>query len=363
MQNKTQQIIQSQKQILIDLLKLNNLYVGLGQVSLHYGKAISAKALELKDEMEFTFLVPENFVGYFGDAVKYQTPIFFKRHFSFLNTGFDLWHSIHQDSDFMPSSKSQFVLTIHDLNFLTEKNQTKAKKRLAVLQQKVNRANAVVSISNFSKSEIERHLQLKNKKVEVIYNGVESLLHSASVKPSFLKNENQFLFTIGNLTAKKNFHVLLPMMKLLPQFQLIIAGNDADNYATEMKKKITDENISNVIITGKIAAEEKNYLMQNCTAFLFPSLLEGFGLPVVEAMSCGKAVFVSRLTSLPEIAADKGFYLDNFESQQMANLIQEKLQWLNLHQNFNQEIIAHANKFQWEMNAAKYLELYRSQLR
>jgi glycosyltransferase involved in cell wall biosynthesis len=344
------------KKILIDLLKLNNLFVGLGQVSLHYGKAIAAIAGSLKNEMEFTFLVPTQFVNYFGDDVKYQTPTFLKRYFSKLNSGFDVWHAIHQDSDFMPDSNTKYILTIHDLNFLSEKNETKAKRKLNLLQQKINKADAIFSISNYSKSDIEKHVQLHQKNIQVIYNGVESLLNKASIKPNHLHLGN-FLLAIGNLTAKKNFHVLLPMMKLLPQYNLVIAGNDGTDYAKQMKNKIASENIKNVFIVGKVAEQEKNYLMNNCQALVFPSLLEGFGLPVIEAMSCGKPTFVSRLTSLPEIAADKGFYFKNFDANTMANLIESSLK--NNSSDFSNELIKHASQFNWDKNATEYIAAYR----
>ena len=346
------------KKILIDLLKLNNLYVGLGQVSLHYGKAIASMASSVQHEFEFTFLVPSNFVNYFGNDVKYQTPNLVKRHFSFLNSGFDIWHSIHQDSAFMPNAKTKFILTIHDLNFLSEKNSTKANKKLNSIQRKVDKASAIFSISNFTKHEIEKHLSIQIKSIQVIYNGVESLLNKPSEKPNWLTKTNDFLFCVGNITAKKNFDVLLPMMKYLPNEYLIIAGNDESEYAQQMRKTIVEENISNVIMTGKISEAEKNYLMQNCKAFLFPSLLEGFGLPVIEAMSCGKPVFVSRLTSLPEIAADKGFYFENFDALSMATCIENNLK--NISTEFSNELIQHATNFQWHINAEKYIDVYRS---
>jgi glycosyltransferase involved in cell wall biosynthesis len=345
------------KKILIDLLKLNNLYVGLGQVSLHFGKAIAAIAPIVKDEFEFTFLVPKNFVGYFGNDINYQTSNFFKRHFSFLNSKFDVWHSVHQDSAFIPSSKTKYVLTIHDLNFLYEKNKSKSDKKLHQLQQKINKADAIFSISNFTKKEIENHLSLNGKKIETIYNGVESVLEKPSTKPVWHSSEKKYLLALGNCTAKKNFHVLIPMMKLLPEFDLIIAGNNSTSYGNEMKKTISEFELKNVHLVGSVSEEEKNYLLQNCSAFVFPSLFEGFGLPVIEAMSYGKPVFVSKCTSLPEIAADKGFYFESFDAATMKNLIQSSLQTQS--ENNSDELKLHAAKFSWSKNADEYCNIYK----
>jgi glycosyltransferase involved in cell wall biosynthesis len=145
-------------------------------------------------------------------------------------------------------------------------------------------------------------------------------------------------------------------MKYLPNEYLIIAGNDESEYAQQIRKKIVEKKIANVIMTGKISEAEKNYLMQSCKAFLFPSLLEGFGLPVIEAMSCGKPVFVSRLTSLPEIAADKGFYFENFDAHTMAICIENNLK--NCSTEFSNQLIQHANNFNWNENATQYLSAY-----
>ena len=244
-----------------------------------------------------------------------------------------------------------FPLRNKDLLYVSNAPAAELQKFLNIL------TSSIFSISNFTKHEIENHLSVQNKSIQVIYNGVESLLNKPSEKPSWLAETNDFLFCVGNITAKKNFDVLLPMMKLLPNQYLIIAGNGESEYAHQMRKKIDEEKISNVLMTGKISEVEKNYLMQNCKAFLFPSLLEGFGLPMIEAMSCGKPVFVSNLTSLPEIAADKGFYFENFDAQAMATFVEQKLATIS--KSFSNELIIHASKFQWHANAEKYIEVYR----
>jgi glycosyltransferase involved in cell wall biosynthesis len=147
-------------------------------------------------------------------------------------------------------------------------------------------------------------------------------------------------------------------MKLLPEFDLIIAGNNSTSYGNEMKKSISALQLKNVHLVGTVSEEKKNYLLQNCSAFVFPSLFEGFGLPVIEAMSCGKPVFVSRLTSLPEIAADKGFYFENFEVESMAKIIFEKLK--NVPPSFSSLLQIHASQFSWNKNVEKYLQQYTS---
>ncbi len=115
---------------------------------------------------------------------------------------------------------------------------------------------------------------------------------------------------------KKNFHVL-PALLVGNDHELIISGVE-----TPYKSKIMEEAekfgvTDRVKITGTISEEDKAWYYKNCTAFVFPSIAEGFGLPVIEAMHFGKPVFLSTHTSLPEIGGDAAFYFPTFEPADM----------------------------------------------
>ena len=99
-------------------------------------------------------------------------------------------------------------------------------------------------------------------------------------------------------------------------------------------------------------------MFENCKAFVFPSLSEGFGLPVVEAMHFGKPVILSKLTSLPEIGGDEATYLDNFLPEEIANKIEISI---NNDTSENQESLRkRASLFSWEKAAEQYLEIYNT---
>jgi glycosyltransferase involved in cell wall biosynthesis len=347
------------KKVLIDLLKLDNLFVGLGQVSLHYGKAMAKLAEQQQEEWEFHFLVPKKYIGYFGTAVKYKTKSNFSRYFPFLNSGYDVWHSIHQDSAYYPSSKTKWILTIHDLNFLTEKSESKAKRRLQQLQNKVNKVSMVACISNFAAEAVRQNLGCNSRSVAVIYNGVEMMGEAISNTTIQAKKEQAFLFSIGHISAKKNLQVLLPMMQLLPQLTLYIAGDDTTEYAMQLKRQVQEQQITNCIFIGKISDQEKASYLQQCAALVFPSLLEGFGLPVIEAMSCSKPVLLSNATCLPEIAGKYGYYWQNFEPQAMSHLVKEVLLQEPLNTHLIAERKAHAHQFTWQKNADSYFKIYQ----
>jgi glycosyltransferase involved in cell wall biosynthesis len=116
-----------------------------------------------------------------------------------------------------------------------------------------------------------------------------------------------------------------------------------------------------VILPGTISEQDKLWLYLNCEALLVPSLAEGFGLPVIEAMMCGKPVFLSKSTSLPEIGGGAAFYFENFEEEYMAAFIKEKLTYYrNNYAAVSEQIKQHAEKFTWKNSIEQYLNLYRT---
>jgi glycosyltransferase involved in cell wall biosynthesis len=348
------------KDILIDIYKINDLHSGLGQFSLNFAKQL---IIQKPHDLKVNFLFPK---GKGGDIKECDTSIQFlntgfqKRYLPFLNKKYSIWHSLYQLPSFFPNRKTTWILTIHDLNFLTEKSESKASRYLKRLQRNIDRANYITTISNFSKEQIEKNLDLKGKSIHVIYNGVAPNVNFKGEKPAFVK-KNKFFFSIAIITRKKNFHVLLPIMKHFDEYQLIIAGKKDTSYGKEIQKQIRQLNLEDkIILPGKIDESDKYWLYTNCEAFLFPSLAEGFGMPVIEAMKAGKPVFLSKFASLPEIGGDKAFYFENFEENYMYELIKNKLDTYNENRDiYKNEIVKYAEQFNWNNCISEYLKLYK----
>jgi len=198
----------------------------------------------------------------------------------------------------------------------------------------------------------------------VIYNGVRNIDLQPEKQPVFIKDTNEkFFFSIGQILAKKNFHVLVPMMKHFPEYKLFIAGDERFDYDKIVRQTILDEHCENqVFMIGNVDEAEKVWLYRHCGAFTFPSKVEGFGIPVLEAMMCGKAVFTSNCTSLPEIGGQYSFVWDNFDTEYMAKVVKENLTNFYRRTDFIQEMKHYAQWFSYERYTNEYVALYRKLL-
>ena len=343
--------------ILIDLSILKNVHCGLGQVALNYGYFFRDSYTPQPNEQIY-LLVPSRFVGAFGDKVKYIIAHKIYRVFPWLiGKRFDVWHAIHQLSRYRPFAK-RYILTIHDFNFVYEKQGKKVEQYLKKIQKKAERAEKIVCISEFARQETKRYLQIGKKSIDVIYNGIERIDLQQELVPAQVAPQKPYLFTIGECKEKKNFHVLLDIMQYLPQYQLYIAGNDHTEYADRMRATIAAKGIQNVHLLGLVSPQEKVWLYRHCAAFVFPSLFEGFGLPIVEAMLFRKPVICSQETSLIEIGGKHvQFFEKGYPPKESAELIERAMQNKADRQ---EAAYQYAISFSWEHHLSSYLLLYRT---
>ena len=344
--------------ILIDLSILRHPYCGLGQIALNYGHWYATHADQLPPGIRVTLLVPQNQVGAFGQHLSYLPAKNIYRHIPSLMPRYDLWHSIHQLSPFQPRKGTPRILTIHDLNFLYEKGPNKQQRYLRRLQKECDTSSAVCFISRFASTDANNHLHLDTLPQHIIYNGVQNLTQGPQEQPDNIDPSRPFLLSIGVVKPKKNLHSLFPVMDILPDYDLVIAGNDSDPYARQLRSQLPSH--PNIHIIGPVTDNQRRWLYSHCTALLMPSLSEGFGLPLIEAMQWGKPVFASQHTSLPEIGGTHACYFSSFDPQDMALTIRQGL-------TNHTPLLAHAAQqyagtFSYENHMQQYWSLYMSLL-
>jgi len=422
--------------ILIDLAKIANPYCGLGQFAINFGNALvflAATDETFRHNFQPFFLIPRQSQHLFSAAVsspflsslrsfssslvEVEYTSWRRRYLPICCKTYDLWHAVHQDAAYFPSRRDAiYLLTIHDLNFLTEKSPAKAQRRLQRLQQKIDRAAAIVVVSEYTKSQVVEFCNIGSKPIYVIYNGVFFMSQDDQQSDGFFVNnigdgldleliamlghdgrinafqgntklgfcldhatkpqdgemnlnsvielqgeseQRPFFFALSAILAKKNFHVLIDLMKLLPTYCLVIAGDKSDEYARVLERKISQCQLSDrIIMPGKISHATKQWLYEHCVAFLHPSLHEGFGLPVIEAMSFGKQVFLARSSSLPEIGGGEACYWDDFQPDEMKEVLLRGLKHYATDKNKKLRLLNHAQQFKWSETIRQYVKVY-----
>ncbi|MEO5682896.1 MAG: glycosyltransferase family 1 protein [Chitinophagaceae bacterium] len=345
--------------VLIDCERTKYPNTGLYHFCLSLGNALIEQHDKQQDEL--FFYVPPSSPALFGKDQHYivQHPLhkFFQP-----GTGrFDVWHSTHQNSSYHPhNKKSRVLLTVHDLNFLIERKEEpdKIKKYLRIIQQNIDRANHIVCISDFTRQTVVEHLSLNGKPIQVIYNGC-NINEFPGYNSTVYKPAKPFIFSLGTLLKKKNFHVL-PCLLKDNDYELVISGLVNKQYESAILATAKLHGVADrVKLTGPVSEADKYWYYKNCMAFAFPSLAEGFGFPLVEAMYYGKPVFISRLTSLPEIGGDLAYYFDDFDPSLMQQVFKKGMQHY-IENNAAAKITARALQFSWSAAAEKYLAAYRT---
>jgi glycosyltransferase involved in cell wall biosynthesis len=351
-------LIINQSMIIFDCERMkypnNGIYYYCLKLGLHLKKMLDEKVF---------FYVPDNQKFNFNTkSVIRQSPL--HKFIMPAITQHKLWHSTFQFSDYIPilNNKIKIVITIHDLNFIyrTDISEEKKGKYIVNLQKRIDRADAIVCISNFAKNDLIKYCKLPREKIVTIYNGVNNLENPKLNSGSFFPLR-PFLFSIGTIKGQKNFHTILPLIKDNPELMFIVAGVLEDSaYLKKMESMFIDLGLTNHFkYVGQITEQEKSWYYHNCYAFLFTSLSEGFGLPVVEAMSVGKPVFLSQNTALPEIGGSEAYYFDNYSNESMNLTFKNGMNHFNknIELNSNKNIIR-ANQFSWEKAANEYINLY-----
>jgi len=245
------------QQVFLESHNIKNQFNGFGQFNYHLIKGLynaSIQDFKMTLHAKNTKPLKEEFGNYYN--YKAYKPLSRKPLFR-IRKKYDVWHSLNQNIKVEPHHKIPYVLTVHDVNFITEISSDLNHKINKRFIEKLNRSHAITYISEFAKMETHKYFNVPDVPEYVIYNG----------------------------------NPMSTILDLKPKFK-----------------------------AGKINAEEKQYYLQNCSAFVFPSLLEGFGIPPIEAMRFGKPIFLSKLTSLPEIGGDKAFYWDTFDAKDMATI-------------------------------------------
>lgn len=235
--------------------------------------------------------------------------------------------------------------------------------------ESLKKSDLFLAISGYSKFECEEHLGISPDKTVNISSAITSNFKKINISNNVLeKIKNKFNITrkilmySGATDVRKNHLGLINAFSLLPlsiqqQYQLVFVGS----IPPENKKKFEEYrdfcslDEEDLIITSTVSDEELLYLYNVCDLFIFPSLHEGFGLPALEAMSCGAPIIASNTSSLPEVVGRKDVLFDPADVTSIANKIEEVLNNKELMIELRKYGLEQAKKFSWDISAQKTL--------
>ena len=269
------------------------------------------------------------------------------------------------------------ILTIHDVIPFAFREAMGYFKNHLVYKPAIRiaaRLNTVITtVSEFSKQDISRKLGVPEEKIRVIPNGLRvPNIPGAEERKRLLDRygaHDGFVLNVGGIHERKNIPRLIQAFSLLVrkgyQGKLIITGSVSGAPYQERMKRICDKVVAEtemgerVVFTGFISEKELDHLYHCAQIFVYPSLYEGFGIPVLEAMKIGTPVITSNITVMKEIAGDAAVLVDSSNTEEIAGAMNDVLH----EKSFTQELIRKGKKraahYSWEKTADEYLALYR----
>jgi len=289
--------------------------------------------------------------------------------------GADLLHCSHYN---VPCFyRGRLLVTIHDLTHITDRTFRRTLPALVyarpMLTLASRKANHIVADSEFTKREIVDRLRIAPEKVTVIYLGVSSHFRLCDHEEAFraassaLQLRRPYLLYIGALKPHKNIPTLIRAFALLRgrrkvEHQLLIVGDDP-KWKEGLTQLCSQLGVAGqVSFVPRVAYQVLPRVYAGADLLVMPSFIEGFGLPVLEAMACGTPVVCSWAASLPEVAGDAAEFFEPSSVDDLAAAIERVLNSPERQAVLRQKGLERAKQFSWEECARRHCEVYRSVL-
>jgi glycosyltransferase involved in cell wall biosynthesis len=289
--------------------------------------------------------------------------------------GCELLHIPHYNAPLL--HRGPLLVSILDLIHITDPVYSRGLRSWVYARPMLNlvarKAQHIVTISEYSKAQIVERLGVQSEKVTAIYCGVNGQFRCVDRTEAYaavseaLGIQEPYILFVGSLKPHKNISTLLQAFALLrkrrhiPQ-RLLVVGDDARwksllveecswlgiHEATDFVPYVSQELLPKVYAAAEL--------------LVMPSTIEGFGLPVLEAMACGTPVVCSRAASLPEVGGEAVMYFDPQSPEDLAEAIENVLSSKDLHESLRAKGLERAEQFTWGESTRKHVELYRRML-
>lgn len=291
---------------------------------------------------------------------------------------------LHCTSNTAPLNvKMPLITTLHDVIF----KESTLKKQLTsgaswyqkigniyrrlIVDAVVKRSHQLITVSNYEKHNISNVYRLDDSKIQTVHNGVNRNFTSeiSEAKKEMVREKynlpKQFLLHIGNTDPRKNTARVLKAFYIyqniaVQPIKLVLVGLNKVNLLKILKSiGLENELADKIVLTDYVSNEDLPVIFNLSDVFLFPSLREGFGIPIIEAMACGVPVITSNTSSMPEVAGDAAYLVDPKEVKEIYNAILQ----IQTNKIFKNELVQKGIKqyqsFSWENAAKKVLNIYQ----
>ncbi len=287
---------------------------------------------------------------------------------------------LHCTSNTAPLNvKCKLVLTLHDIIYLEKLNFTQGTPYQIIgnlyrrwnVPKVVKNAEVIITVSNFEKHAIQKHFNYNDAKVKTVYNGVGSHfapIHNMDIL-SLIKSKyslpDNYIFYLGNTDPKKNVAGVLQALSILKKqgklnTKLLMLDIDR-SFLQQQLSTIGDESLmNNLAFCGYVPNIDLPAIYAQASMFLYPSLRESFGIPLLEAMACGVPVITSNTSSMPEVAANAALLCNPFNASSIADAIMQFQTNTTLAKDLAQQGLYRASQFSWLSNAKQTLDIYNT---
>lgn len=265
------------------------------------------------------------------------------------------------------------IITIHDLLSLRFNNISLHQRFYFkyLLPYLLSKSKIIIAVSHSTKKDITDFLKIPANKIEVVYNGYDKTIYNEqAIQQKNIFNSygiaNYFL-AIGPTYRHKNFELLIDAFDELDtdakrNFPLLIAGGKKD-YLNTLKQYVAKKGCENhVHFIGYVPAPLMPSLYKEAYALVFPSLYEGFGFPLLEAMACGCPVISSNISSMPEVCENAALYFDPYNKDSLVLQLQSIIKNKELYAMLKQQGIQQAKKFSWDKTVLQLKRIIETNL-
>jgi glycosyltransferase involved in cell wall biosynthesis len=278
------------------------------------------------------------------------------------------------------SRDTKLIVTVHDLSFVRYPETFSWKRRwwhLFINPQKIcKRADKIIAVSDSSARDIEKLFRIKSEKIQTITSGISEKFQVVDRNDANLIRVKEkynlpykFILFLGTIEPRKNIRAIIAAYNQLQtdaennkqvqieKYKLVIAGSEGwlseKIFAEIQASKYRD----NIIVAKFIAEDDKEFVLNLASLFVYPSLFEGFGFPPLEAMACGVPVITSNNSSMPEIVGSGSIMVDPHKPDEIAHAMQEILTNEKLRGQLITRGFAQSQKFNWTKTAEEFLKM------